>query len=122
MSWKGGERGRVQEDHPTLPERLFRLNAHSMRQSVSGGREQAPQFEKPLVSVQKLKMVERLSAMEGVRTCRERWNHHLKPGINKEAWTPYEEALIVQVLFSLGPEHSSHLLGFKDTDAILLRQ
>ena len=29
--------------------------------------------------------------------CRERWNHHLKPGINKEAWTPDEEELLVQV-------------------------
>lgn len=29
--------------------------------------------------------------------CRERWNHHLKPGINKDAWTAGEEQLLVQV-------------------------
>ncbi|KAF5831750.1 hypothetical protein DUNSADRAFT_12620 [Dunaliella salina] len=36
------------------------------------------------------------------KQCRERWNHHLKPGINKEAWTPHEEALIVQAHMVLG--------------------
>lgn len=29
------------------------------------------------------------------KQCRERWNHHLSPGLRKGPWTPEEEAMVV---------------------------
>jgi hypothetical protein len=31
------------------------------------------------------------------KQCRERWRNHLDPGNNKEAWTPEEDALLIQL-------------------------
>jgi hypothetical protein len=45
-------------------------------------------------------MVERPHEASGAvgrvgKQCRERWNHHLRPDINKNAWTEEEEGLLV---------------------------
>ncbi len=34
-------------------------------------------------------------ALSSACRCRERWNHHLRPGIRTDAWTEEEEAQLV---------------------------
>ncbi|KAL6750539.1 Homeodomain-like protein, partial [Haematococcus lacustris] len=36
------------------------------------------------------------------KQCRERWNHHLRPGICKAAWSPEEELALVKAHRVLG--------------------
>lgn len=36
------------------------------------------------------------------KQCRERWHNHLSPAVNKEAWTPTEDAIIIQAHAELG--------------------
>lgn len=36
------------------------------------------------------------------KQCRERWNHHLSPGLRKDPWTPEEEVLVVDAHKRLG--------------------
>jgi hypothetical protein len=36
------------------------------------------------------------------KQCRERWCHHLCPGINKEPWTLHEDAVIIKAHHDLG--------------------
>lgn len=38
--------------------------------------------------------------------CRERWNHHLRPDIRKDAWTEEEEQLLVEAHQQLGNKWS----------------
>lgn len=40
------------------------------------------------------------------KQCRERWNHHLRPDIKKEAWTAEEEAQLVEAHKELGNKWS----------------
>ncbi|GFR39775.1 hypothetical protein Agub_g260, partial [Astrephomene gubernaculifera] len=36
------------------------------------------------------------------KQCRERWNHHLSPGLRKDPWTPEEEVMVVDAHKRLG--------------------
>jgi hypothetical protein len=38
-----------------------------------------------------------------VRQCKERWMNYLAPGLNRSAWTPKEDALLLQKFYALGP-------------------
>lgn len=38
------------------------------------------------------------------KQCRERWNNHLNPLINKEKWTEYEDSVILDTWNKIGPK------------------